>query len=270
MWALAKVRQISERTMQLRLRRSRDRFLQQTDWLPLPSGHGPLLVIVDGLIFKWRGKHYTCYLMLLRRPDESEATIAPFKLILGKETQPGWQEALDSLPTSIKARIRVVVCDGHLGPVNWAKQHHRLIQRCHFHLLAAIQGRRSRWWKSRHQAEGKRIYNLVENCLNVPDEKEAEKLLYSIDDESLTTSSPQLKHILRGFVHCYQDYRTYLYHPAFGLPTTTNAVESLNSCIKGLQYRTRGFATLNSFQKWLTALLKFKKRVTCRSKNQPN
>ncbi len=270
MWAMAQARGISARLMQTRLARSRDRFLGQTSWAKCPKGDSPLIAVVDALIFKWLGCYHTCYLILIRRPEDCQAVITPFWLESGKETQSGWRQALEQLPAATKARLKAVVGDGHRGPINWAKQHRLLIQRCHFHLLAAILGRRSRSGYSRHRPEGSRIYALVRECLETPDDSLATSLLYRIEDEALNTASPQLRKILRGFVHGYEDYRMYRYHPELGLPITTNAVESLNACIKGLQYRMRGFATIDVFKKWLTALLKLKQRVTCNGRNQPN
>lgn len=270
MWAIAEARQVSEKIMQSRLARSRDLFLRQTNWPKLPPGNTPLLAVVDALIFKWLGHYHTCYFILIRRPKDNQAVITPFWLELGKETQLGWRHALDQLPGTIKLRLRAIVCDGHIGPINWAKQHKLLIQRCHFHLLAAVLGRRSRSKWSRHREEGERIWRLVRLCIETKDEEEAKNLVYRIEDEALNTTSVQLRKILRGFVHYYEHYRIYHYYPALQLPTTTNAAESLNACVKDLQYRMRGFATIESFKKWLTAILKFKKRIKCKGKNQPN
>ncbi len=271
MWAQAKAGVETERVQQGRLNRSRNFFLRHATWTPIPPGPDPLVVVLDAMIFRWKGCFYTCYLILLRRPQDTEAVITPFWLEAGKEMQSGWRHALDRLPESTKARIRAMVSDGHLGAVNYAKQHGWLLQRCHFHLLAAIQGRRSRFAKSNHQEEGKRIYALVARCLATPNEQEAEALVYKIEAEALTTSSPQLRRILRGFVHYYEYFRMYRYHPDLHLPTTTNAAESLNACVKELQHRARGFATIESFEKWICALLKFKQKVTCNgSKYQPN
>lgn len=270
MWARSKVGKDSERLLQLRLKRSRDVFLQKADWLETPKGEERLIAIVDAMIFYWQRKKYTCYLILLKRSEDTHAIITPYYLLPGGETLRGWRYVLDQLPENTLARIKVVVCDGHRGPVVYACQHRWLIQRCHFHLLSAIQGRRSRFGKSRHQEEGGRVYALVQECLRTEDENRAERLRFKIDDEAHNTTSPQLRKILKGFVHYYQDFRTYRYHPKFNLPTTTNALESLNGCVKGLQYRARGFATRESFEKWLTALLKFKKKVLCQGwKNQP-
>lgn len=270
MFAMAKAQGVSERVIQSRLARSRDLFLRQTTWAKYPPGIGPLLAVVDAVIFKWLGQYHTCYITLIRRPEDHLAVIAPFWLEAGKETQIGWRHALEQLPETIKSRLRAIICDGHQGSINWGKQHGLLIQRCHFHLLSAIFGRRSRSRYSRHYKEGNRIYSLVKQCLKTEDENLVISLLYQIEDEALNTTSVQLRSILRGFVHCYEDYRMYRYHPELELPTTTNSAESLNACIRDLQYRMRGFATIHVFKKWLAAFLKSKQRVTCNGKNQPN
>lgn len=271
MWAVAKAGGKTERVQQQRLRRSRDFFLRHASWAKIPSGNSPLIAIVDAMIFRWQGCFYTCYLVLLRRPEDKEAIITPFWLEAGGETHLGWRNAFNQIPETTRARIRAIVSDGHRGSINYATQHNWLIQRCQFHILAAIQGRRSHFAKSNHREEGRRVYDLVEQCMSTASEEEARKLVYKIEGESFNTSSPKLRVILRGFVNNYEYFRMYRYHPELHLPTTTNALESLNGSVKELQHRVRGFPTIESFKKWISALLIFKQKVTCNgSKYQPN
>ena len=140
----------------------------------------------------------------------------------------------------------------------------------HFHLLAAIGGRRSRSRRSRHKVEGDRVYALVKRVLSENDEKTIPKLLLQIDDEALNTSSPELRKYLRGFLNCWEDFRSYLYHPKLNLPTTNNTAESLAGCFTELLHRARGFSTLASIEKWFAAFAKYKKTIKCRGRNQPN
>ena len=252
-----------------KLRRSRDLFLRTTAWPTLPTTF-PIIAIVDAVLKRFAGRFWTLYCIFLRRPNESRAVIVEPYLLFGRETQPGWREAFERLPVATRRKIKAVVCDGHRGPVNYAKQHEWLIQRCHFHLLAAIQGRRSRGRKSRHSIEGQRIYSLVKRCLETADEAEAKALIYQIDDESLNTKSPQLRIILRGFVNYYEDYRQYCYHPDLHLPTTSNAAESFIGSIEELCHRARGFVSPATFQAWIFALAKLKQTITCNGRNQQN
>lgn len=256
-------------SFEARFQRSRDLFLRTTTWPPLPITF-PVIAIVDALLKRFAGRFWTLYCIFLRRPNESQAVIAEPYLLPGRETQPGWRQAFEHLSAVARRQIRAVVCDGHRGPVNYAKQHRWLIQRCHFHLLAAIQGRRSRGRKSRHSIEGQHIYSLVKRCLETADETEARNLTYQIENESLNTKSPQLRVILRGFINYYEDYRQYRYHPDLHLPTTSNAAESFIGSIEELCHRARGFVSPSTFQAWIFALAKLKQTVTCNGRNQQN
>lgn len=196
------------RTLQRQLERSRDLLRRTRSWPSLPKDV-PLILVADAMV-KCIGRHwYTVYCMLVRTIHDSEAWIAPPVLLPGKEYLPQWMQALNSLPVSVLSRITALVCDGHGGLLNYAHDRHWLIQRCHFHLLAAVQGRRSRWGMSRHRAEGEAAYRLVKEALETPDECAVASVLYRIDDAALSTSSPELRRVLRGFVNHAADFRTY-------------------------------------------------------------
>lgn len=257
------------RVLERRLRASRDFFLKHTAWPKLPT-QGELICLGDGLVFQIRKQWHTCYLILIREIAKNEAIIYRPVIFKGTETSTSWGKALDTIPSQIKQRIRALVCDGHRGLVYYAMRRHWLIQRCHFHLLAAIGGRRSRSRRSRHKVEGDRVYALVKRVLSENDEKTIPKLLLQIDDEALNTSSPELRKYLRGFLNCWEDFRSYLYHPKLNLPTTNNTAESLAGCFTELLHRARGFSTLASIEKWFAAFAKYKKTIKCRGRNQPN
>jgi hypothetical protein len=257
-----------ERNLQRDIERSRDLFLRTTGWGIFPESSNVIL-IADARIGLIRKQWYTLYCIMVRGPKGNQAIIAPPVLLLGLETQPGWRRALDTLPEPLRARVRVIVCDGHRGTVNYAKQAGWLIQRCHFHLLAAIQGRRSRFAKSRHREEGERVHKLVNTALYHHDESIVRKALCEIDDLAISTTSPQLRKVLDGFVNNYEDFRTYLHHTDLNLPTTSNTAESLIGMIHELCHRMRGFSSTGAFKKWTEALLKYKQTITCNGRNQP-
>ncbi len=258
---------ISARTMTRDILRSRDLFCRTTLW-PLPPKAPNLIVIADAVIKQVERKQYTAYCMLVRSPTETEATILPPIILAGGETQLSWRIAFNTLPPSLLSCIKALVCDGHRGSVNYAKQHNWLIQRCHFHLLAAIQGRRSRFAYSRHRREAKHIFDLVYRVLEEREEIPIRAFLLKIEACALSTTSRELRKVLLGFVNNYEDYRTYLYHPELELPTTTNTAESCIGSLEELCHRLRGFPTLYSFEKWFEALAKFKKRIKCNGQYQ--
>lgn len=269
--SLAKIRKTTPRILEARLKRSLKYFLGHTAWPKLPQGEGDsLILIADAKVKFIEKKWHSFYLMLLKRPGDDFAAIAPPYHQEGTETANGWHNAIESLPESVKSSIKAIVCDGHRGLVNYAKWHKWLIQRCHFHLIASVQGRRSKWKRSRHRQEGDDIYRLVKYVLTAKEETNIIQYINQIEDIGWQTKSPQLAKILSGFVNNYKDYRTHLYHPELNLPRTSNSVESLIGCAENLISRAKGFCTLPSFLNWLNALIKHKKKIKCNGFYQPN
>ena len=72
----------------------------------------------------------------------------------------------------------------------------------------------------------------------------------------------------RHFLANYQDYRTYLSHPTLRLPTTNNTAETLVHLIETLSQKARGFRRVQTLNEWITVLIKVRKQIYCRPKNQ--
>lgn len=257
------------RTLQRKLVRSRDLFCRTHSWPELPK-QTPLILVADAMIKCINKRWYSVYCMFLRTARGKRAVIAPPVIRPGKESAPEWWIALDTIPKDILLNIKAIVCDGHLGMLTYAKRKHWLIQRCQFHLIASIQGRRSRWGKSRHRKEGDDVYKLVKQVLDADVDADIDSLLTQIDNLALSTTSPELRKVLRGFVNHAEDYRIYHYHPALRLPRTNNTGESFIGCIESLLHRMRGTSTTEAMMKWVEALVKFKKTILCNGFHQPN
>lgn len=252
----------SEDVLNRKMQKSLNAFLQKTPWPDLPSQE-ELVAIADAMILTLNRQTFAVYFIIIRRLNEQRAIIAPPYVKEGPESCQGWFEAFSSLPPQTLKFVRVLVCDSHLGLISYAKRNEWLIQRCHFHLLAALQGRRSRWARSRHRQEGQRIYELANTVLTSTEEYKVEAALLTLQEIKMYTTSPILRKVLSGFINHYAEYRTYFYYPQFYLPRTSNAAESLIGSIRKLSHKAHGFRTITSFLKWTCALLKFKKAVTC-------
>jgi hypothetical protein len=266
-WAHAKNQ--SEHFLQARLNRSLRYFLRQTSWPALPK-EGNLVLLADAMLRYVENEWRTFYLVAVKNTWNNYAVIVPPFIHKDRETFVGWQKALNRLPEEIKARIKAIVCDGHRGLIYYAKSSGWLIQRCHFHLIASIQSRRSKWRYSRHRAEGQHIYDLVNHVLTTLDEKAIIESIAQIEKLAWCTKSQKLRKILSGFVTHYQEFRTYLYYPELNLPKTNNTMESLIGAIQHLCHRARGFCTLASFERWICAIIKHKKKIKCNGSHQPN
>ena len=266
--SLARNRNRSSAYMQSRLKKSREMFISTTPWPVTPLGQ--LIMIADAVIEYIENQWRAVYLMLVRPVDGTEAVILPPFMVDGTETAPGWKAAINSLPLTVKKRVIALICDGHVGLLAEAKRHNWLLQRCHFHLLARIQSRRSRWKIARHKVEAGNIFHHVRRVLEHPNGNQLEKSLMALKGIGEISTSPEIRKVLSGFVRNFKDYRAYLKYPYLHLPTTNNTAESLASSIGDLKHRMRGFPTLDSFSRWIIALLKFKKKIKCNGFYQQN
>lgn len=260
--ARAEDTQKNARTLQRSVARSRDLFCRITPWPTLPRD-APLILLADATLKLIKKRWHTIYLMLIRRPSESVAWIAPPVILPDKETAMGWTAALGTLPADRLSAVRALVCDGRRGLVDFAKRKGWLIQRCHFHLIASIQGRRSRWNNGRHQEEGKRIYALVKRVLEAPATANITALRIAIDNFALSTSSRELRKALTGFATNAEDFRTYRYHPALNLPRTNNTSEACIGLMESLLKRLRGISNVSALYQWMEALIKHRKKIAC-------
>ena len=153
-----------------RLSKSRSFCAKNCPWPEIPKKES-LIAIGDALVKYMEGSWHTWYFILLR-PVESDIALAlPWYHRKGTETSTGWKEAFDAVPKELLGRIMALVCDGHTGLVYEAKWRSWLLQRCHFHLIARIQSRRSKWKTSQHYEEGKHLYELVKGVLTETDEQ---------------------------------------------------------------------------------------------------
>jgi len=263
----AQQRGVPRTTAQRHLIESRDTFATHTAWPAIPKG--PLIAVADAWVRYLEGSWHCWYAILVRAVDGDEAVLTPVTYVQGRETITGWKQAFDALRSSVTARIAALVCDGHRGLVFEARWRHWHLQRCHFHLIAAIQGRRSRWGTSRHQQEGERLYALVRTLLITRDPTVRTDRINELEVFGWDTHSPQLKKIIQGFLNNLDDYRTYLEYPGLHLPRTSNTVEVFFSFVEELCHRAHGFATPHALHQWIVALAKYKAKIKCNG-YQPN
>lgn len=251
-----------------KLRQERDAYNRRHTWAPVPSG--PLIVIADAILRRMEGSLHTWFLILVRPVSGEDAVILPPLHLCGPETAAGWRAAFAAVPDSVLARVVALVSDGHTGLMSEALWRDWLVQRCHFHLLKALQARRSRWTSGRHRTEAVEVHALVSRVLLQETEDGLGAVLSRIEEIGWTTSSRVLRKVLLGFVTNAEEYRTYRAHPELKLPTTNNTAESLNALIQSLAGRARGFRTAASFNAWVIALCKERQTIKCRAARPQN
>lgn len=261
-------RAIAPASRSARLRKERDNFIEKEHWRD--ALEGPLILIADAIVKYRDGVWHTWFFMLLRAVDGTDAVIMPPYYAKGREVYKEWHNALQTIPYSARKRVKALVSDGHCGLMSFAEKHRWLVQRCHIHLIMAIQARRSRWAMSRKRNEGINLHSLVKCVLTDSSAKKASRALEEIEEIGWLSSSKMLKKILQGFVTSADDYRTYLNNPELNLPTTSNTAESLNALVNKLCYRVRGFRTVSSLNAWIIALCKERGSIKCRGRYQQN
>jgi len=252
-----------------RLRKSLQKFNKETPYPKLPTDK-QLIVIADAMVQEIENKRCAVYFILVKSHKSNEAYIAAPYFEEGVESYLGWFNAFDSLPKPVVKNIIAIVSDGHKGLVALAKINGWLMQRCHFHILSHLQGRRSKGRFSRHRQVGEEIFVLARDILTNRCEeniKESMHKLKRIHDES---GSPVLKRIIRGFLRNHKQFRTYIDHPDLNLPTTSNSAESMISCVRNLLRRAKGFRTEASLKEWIEGLVKCRKRIKNNGSHQPN
>ena len=236
----------------------------------LVSSRGRLILVADAIWYYVRGKKYTIYVLLIRPRLENEAVIWQPYLAPGHEDMAGWLAALATLPPGIQGRIGALVCDGGTGITNLAYRQGWLLQRCHFHLLAALQNYLTTGVRSRQRPFALEVMRLAQSIINDPHEAAARGALRTLNTIYQQTRSRGLRRTIRGLNLHWREYRTYITYPRWRLPATSNAAESCIQCIRDLLYRCRGFRSLGQLTRWLAAFTIHKKIIRCRWKNQPN
>lgn len=254
---------------QYRLAKSRQCCFSSCLWQS-PPRNGKLIVIADALVKFVEKKWHTWYFTLVRPIDSNQATVLPPYHRQGTETTTGWRKAFDAMEKDILSRIEAIVCDGHRGLISESIWRKWKLQRCHFHLIARLQGRRSKWKSSRHYEEGWRIYTLVKQVLEDRNEAELMTAINELEEISWTSGSPAIRRIISGFVNHFHEYRTYLKYPELRLPTTSNTAESFIGLVEEVCRRARGFKNLKVLNEWIICVSKTRAFIKCNGKNIPN
>jgi len=252
----------SEAQLQRRLKKSLERFVLKTPWPGFEYNHS-FIVIADAMMIKIQSEIYAFYFMLFRPTNSNQAIIAKPYIQKGKESWLGWHRAFTALNPKIIKQTRALVSDGHSGLLSAAKLNDWIIQRCNFHIIAKIQGRRSRWLRSRNKEEGERLYALVNGVLTDKSETKVRAALRELQNHIFETKSAQLKRYLSGFIKHSSEYRSYLRYPELNLPRTSNSAEVMVRHIRKLCNRAHGFRTIKSLTLWVGGLIKHRQTITC-------
>jgi hypothetical protein len=264
---LAQQRDQAAPTLRKRFRRELARYLANGPAVAIPAG--PFALLMDGVWFRFGRQPWTLYVMALKPQGKSFAIFLDPVLLPGKESLQDWQRVVARLPPEIRAQVQAVISDGIRGAKTLARDHGWLHQRCHFHLIAQLQGRRGRRRTVTGRSEREAIYQAIREALETLDEVRLAVLTRQLRRLAGREAVPErLRMITRDFLRELGSFRTYRRHPNLSLPTTTNVIESMANL---LRQRIRSVSTPAALQRWATALFRLRPTMTCNGKtNQPD
>lgn len=250
-----------------RCRQALRRFVSRPRALRLPTG--PLVLVLDGLYFRFRGKDWVLYLMAVKPCQQSRAVFLDPLLLAGRENLRGWSQAITTIPAHIRRRIQASVSDEVAGIIRLGRSQGWIVQLCHFHLISRLQscrGRRNRRLAGRPLREA--LYQLTRQALDLPDGPRLETVIKELRHlERQATALRVIRMIVREFLRRIDHFRAYRKYPELDLPTTTGSVEAMNRRVRDLMRQTRSISSPQALQLWATALIRMRPTVMCNGKH---
>jgi hypothetical protein len=139
------------------------------------------------------------------------------------------------------------------------------LQLCHFHLLLKLQAqRRGVRYTLRGGSVREEIHRLIREALRLPTGARLAKILERLERLSQDDCGTQrIQTTVREALKGLQYYRSYLAHPHWGLPHTTNSVESMGRLIREMFRSSRAGSNPASVLLWATAFIRMRSQITC-------
>jgi len=221
-----------------------------------------LILVIDAEWHYFKKELWTLYFLAIKSTGSETVVILDPVLMFGKENATAWSEIFDQLPKSIKERIIALVSDGIRGIETIAENNNWIIQRCHFHLLSALQKRRGKRASTYGRLIREEIYNSVKIALADTSTRRLNIICKRLSFLSNEDGCPKaMKMIVRDFLRRFHEYRAYLDYSELKLPTTTNVMESVNSFVRE---KTKTVKTPKAWHKWSTVCVRMKSKFTCK------
>lgn len=221
-----------------------------------------LILVIDAKWQYFKGELWTLYFIAIKSVSSETVTVLDPVLRLGKENAASWNEIINQLPTTVKRRTFALVSDGIRGIETVATNHHLIIQRCHFHLLNVLQKMRGKRASTHGRLVREEIYCLVKIALREKSKRKLNALCKRLATLSKKEGCPyRMGMAVRDFLRRVSEFRSYLKYPELNLPTTTNAMESINSYTKR---KSPTLKTPKSWHKWAVACIRFKSKFICK------
>lgn len=259
-------RGVSLSTLRQRFRRALTWFLEHSSSPQAPAGE--LVLIVDAMWFSFGRERWTLYLLAVKPVTAAWVRFLDPVLLPGRECLSAWQEAVKAIHPEVRRRIRAFVSDGFRGCKTVARTGGWVHQRCHFHLIAQLHGRRGRFKGTHGREVREAIYQRIREALTTASSDRLVQLREELKQLASQANCPKrFQMFTHDFLRELNTFRTYQAYPQWHLPTTTNVVESMSSVLRS---QTRHLSTPHSLFRWATAIIRLRPPMTCNgSKNQP-
>jgi hypothetical protein len=223
---------------------------------------GGLILILDGVHFKFRGKDWVLYLRGLKPINQDKVFFLNPILMKGSEAYRRWKKVIRTLPREFYPRIKALVSDGFPGSHRLALENGWVYQRCQFHLLFEL--RRRCGWGRRYTPDKElreKLFETIKEALSAKDKRRLEALKERIEEISLSLSSSwKLQYLSRSFIREIDSFRAYLLYPELNLPRTTSALESMSKIIRK---RMGCLSTPSSLKIWAKILVRMRPFINC-------
>jgi len=262
---ISTTRNISKDAIRKRFGAALNTLVNQSRQINLPIGS--LVLIIDALWRRFAEKYWTLYCLALKPIDKDEAIILDPILRPGKESTETWGAIIAGLSDPLKKQIIAVVSDGIRGFYCITSSYGWKWQRCHFHLISALQKRRGQRLATHGRITREKIYQTVRCLLIETSEKRVRILKNQLRKLMVKPDCPKrIKWIINGFLREFSFYRSYLDFPELNLPTTTGLMESINSRLK---QRAPTIRTPDALRKWTIAIIRYKPIFKCKRAKLP-
>jgi len=215
-----------------------------------------LVLIVDGLRFRFDGQPWTLYDLAVKPAQESYAWFLDPVLRAGAESATIWRQVIDDIPAEVTGRVRALVADGMRGIKEVAQECDWVYQRCHYHIWALLQ----QWFDLRGPGSlDASIKQAVRDILLSADEEQAARARWTIANH-LDKNSSGADWTLRQLLRDWPAVRAHLDYPHLGIPRTTSAVESMHSLIRTVVDRVN---TPSAVYRRALTFIRVRPTITC-------
>ncbi|HEV8342742.1 MAG TPA: hypothetical protein VGR30_10265 [Candidatus Binatia bacterium] len=254
-----------------RCRQALCHFVSRPRALRLPAG--PLVLLFDGLYFRFQRQHWVLYLMAVKPCRQNRAVFLDPVLLPGRENVRCWSRTFTTIPARIQRRICASVSDDIRGIIGVTRRQGWIVQLCHFHLISQLQGSRGR---RKQKLVGRPIretlYRLTRQALELPDGQRLQSVLKRLKElVQKPMGSRVIRMAVREFLRRVEQFRAYRKYPELDLPTTTGTVEAMGRRVRDLMRQTRSISSPQALHLWTTALIRMRPTIMCNGKHfQPN